>query len=609
MPVENGEYVQLSKNQIQNALETELQTEFGQDIDLTESSTFSVLTDVLSEVLSNNQEQSIEEVYRSAFVETATGADLERVVALLGLQRRDAVHATGVERFESNGKTTEDVVIQRGTTVQTSGSDPTQFETTEVTTLELIDDFEDGSLTNYSGDTTSASIVSTNPYRGSNALQLDATASAHIYDDSIIIDQGTTLHGHTRLSAGTVSAFTFAVQSGGDSHYQVVFDEAANEVRLEVVSSGSVSTTVDTVSVTINADAYYEAEIDWNITDNIGIAVKDASENELATLGGQNDTYQTGGVGFKSLDSTDTKLFDFYTTSARSADIRAVEGGTVGNVGANSVNAIPSPPAGIETTTNLYPVGDPDYFDTSGDRFRIGQNEETDDELRERALGTTSGGGSATEDAIVGNIINEVDDATSVTLYENKTDVDNTGSGGLPPYSFEAVVFGGSDQDVADAIFEKKAVTSRDYGGVNGTEVTETVVSDVNNQQRQISFSRPTSINVDLTIDVVVNSSYIGDKKLKDRIVDYIGGTLSSGDEVVGLESEEDVIIDVLRDIIVGSDDTGVVAFDNSVDGSPIKTTPSTTTVNGIEVIDIGESEVAITDATDTSITLNTREL
>jgi hypothetical protein len=609
MPVENGEYVQLSKNQIQNALETELQTEFGQDIDLTESSTFSILTDVLAEVLSSNQEQSIGEVYRSAFVETATGVDLERVVALLGLQRRDAVHATGVERFSASGKVTEDVIVQRGTTVQTSGSDPIQFETTEVATLELIDDFEDGSLGNYSGDTAAASIISTNPYRGSNALQLDATESAHIYDDSIIIDQGTTLHGHTRLSAGTVSAFTFGVQGTADDHYCVVFDEAADEVRLETVVGGSVDTTIDTTSVTLDVDTYYEAEIDWNITDNIGVTVKDANENELATLGGEDSTYQNGYTGFLSLDANGTKVFDFYTTSARSADIRATEGGTRGNVGANSINAVPSPPAGIQTVTNLYATGDPQYFDTSGNRFRIGQDEETDSQLRERALDAATGGGSATHDAIVGNIINNVTDATSVTLFENKTEVDNTGSGGLPPYSFEAVVFGGSDQEVAEAIFEKKAVTSRDYGGVNGVETTETVVSSANDQQRQITFSRPTPVNVDMTLDLVINENYIGDSALKDRIVNYIGGTRGEGDEVVGLEVAEDVIIDVLRDIVVGGDDTGVVAFDNSVDGTPIETTPAITTVDGIEVIDIGASEVAVTDATDTSITLNTREL
>jgi len=280
-----------------------------------------------------------------------------------------------------------------------------------------------------------------------------------------------------------------------------------------------------------------------------------------------------------------------------------------GNVGAESITVVPSPPAGVSTVTNLYPTGDPTYFDTSGERFRIGQDEETDESLRNRAINTTTGGGSATHDAIVGNIINNIDDATSVTLFENKTDVDNTGSGGLPPHSFEAVVFGGSDVEVAERIFETKAITSRDYGGVNGTEVTETVVADTNNQEREITFSRPNAVNIDMSLDVVVNENYVGDDELRDQIVQYIGGTLSDNSTVVGLGVSENVRIDRIRDIVISADDNGVVAFDNNVDGDTVETTPATTVVNGINVVDIGAIEVAQTDATDASITINTREL
>jgi uncharacterized phage protein gp47/JayE len=608
MPIQDGEYVRLSEDEIQDALEAELQTEFGENIDLTESSVFSTLTGVLAAVLNENQEQSIGEVYRSAFIETATGRDLERVVALLGLQRRSAVHATGIERFEASGKVSQDYVIQRGTAVQTLGPDPVEFETTEPVALELIDDFEGGSLADYSGDTGDASVVSQYAYEGSESLQLDAVAGAHIYDDSVSLDQGTTLHGHARPRAGTVPIFTFAVQNGGGDYYQVALDEANNEARIEVVEGGSVTSTIDTTTVTLNADTYYEMEVDWNITDNIGVSVKDANGDELATLGGVDATYQTGAVGFKSGDVNDAKNLDFYTTSAVSADIRAVEGGGSGNLGANTLESVPSPPAGVETATNPYPTGDTSYEDTSGSEFRIGEDEETDRELRERALNVASGGGSATHDAIVGHIINTVEAATSVTLFENKTDDDNTDSGGLPSHSFEAVVFGGSDAEVADAIFDKKAVTSRDYGGVNGVEVTETAVADTNGQERVISFSRPNPINVDLDLDLVVNDNYIGDDELRNRIVQYIGGTTADGSTTVGLGVSENVIIDHLRDIIVGASDTGVIAFDNSVDGTPLESTPSQTVVDGIDVIQVGNIEVAQTDATDASITLNTRE-
>jgi hypothetical protein len=111
-----------------------------------------------------------------------------------------------------------------------------------------------------------------------------------------------------------------------------------------------------------------------------------------------------------------------------------------------------------------------------------------------------------------------------------------------------------------------------------------------------------------MTLDIVISDSYIGDDELRNQIVRYIGGTLANGSETEGLGVGEDVRIDQLRDIVVG-DDTGVIGFDQSVDGNPVETTPSTTTVNGLNVVEIGGTEVAQTDASDASITLNKVEL
>lgn len=609
MPIEGDDYTQYTEDDIRSAVESELQTEFGQDIDLTDSSVFSTLAQVLAAVLASNQEQSLKDVYQSAFLDTATGKNLDRVVSIIGIQRRQAIHATGVERFEATGPVTQDYTIQGGTTIQTDGDDPTEFETVGVQTLELFDSFEDGDLNEYSGDTASGSVVTdaTAPH-GDNVLELDATADAHIYNDSITVEQGTTMHGWANPTAGTIPTLTFAINpDDATDYYQVSVDEGTDEVRLERVDGGTIASTIDTLTgAGLTAGEYHEVEVDWNITDNIGVTVYDKDGNELGTLGGADSTYQRGHVGFKSEDATSTKRFDWYTTSAVSANIRALVGGTVGNVGPNSITRTPSPPAGVDSITNLYPIGDNSYDDLDDVSFVVGKDRETDAQLRERAQETVTGGGDATHDAIASELINNVQNVTSVSIYENKTDTDNTGTGGLPPHSFEVVAFGGTDEAVARAIFEKKAVTARDYAGANGTATTVTVTSDVTGQSRDISFSRVAELAVDMTLDLVIDSTYIGDDALRDRIVQYVGGTQTDGTEVVGLDPAKDVLIDQIRDIVVG-DDTGVVGFDSSVDGTPISTTPSITTVDGLEVIDVGANETAQTDATDSSITLNTR--
>lgn len=611
MPIANGSYEKLTADEIQAALESELQTEFGNDIDLTQSSVFTTLSNVLATVLSDNQEQSLQDVYQSAFLDTATGNDLDRVVSIIGIKRRSAIHATGVEQFQANGPVTQDHTIQSGTTVQTRGTDPVEFETTESVDLELVDSFEGANpISNYSGDTGSASVVAdSNAPEGDNVLQLDATAGAVIYNDDIEFQQGSTLHAHVRPNASTIPTVVFGLDTlnPGD-YYQIAVDEGLDEVRLERVSSGSVAATIDTLSSAgLTTGSFHELEWDWSITDNIGITVYAPDGSELGTLGGVDGNYLTGAPGFKSGDANAAKEFDFYTTSAVSANIRASSGGTVGNVGANSITATVSPPSGVDTVTNLYPTGTTQYKDTNDQEFVIGQERETDDELRDRANQAVTGGGDATHDAIVSELVNDTPGVTSVTVFQNKTDNDNTGTGGLPPHSFEAVVFGGDDEEVAETIFEKKAVTARDYGGANGTAVSVTVTAASNGQTRTIQFSRPTKVDVDMTLDLVIDDSYIGDDNLRDEIVSYIGGTLSNGSETIGLGVGEDVRIDAIADIVVGSE-TGVLGLDQSVDGTPIETTPAKTTVNGLEVIDVGGNEVAQSDATDASITLNTRE-
>jgi uncharacterized phage protein gp47/JayE len=610
MPVQDGDYVQLTENEVQDALESELQNEFGADIDLTESSVFATLADVLATVLANNQEESLQDVYQSAFLETATGVDLERVVAIVGIQRRAAIHATGTERFTSNDPVLQDFNIQNGTTVQTGGSQPTTFETTEQTALKLIDSLEDGDISEYSGQTGDFNVVSSNTYDGSFALEGTAVNGSHIYNDDIVLQQGSTNHCYVRPDTNTVPIVTFFVQeSDPDDYYQIAVDNSNDELRLERVDDGSVAQTIDTATgVGITDNEYHHVEWDADLTEDLSVTLYDEDDNELATITGSDGTYTRGFPGFKSGDANGTKLYDLYTQSAVTANIRAEVGGISGNVGPNAITTAPSLPSGVDSITNRFPTGDESYEDTDQDAYTPGRDEESDPDLRERAKEAVTEGGDATHDAIVSTLVNDVTGVTSVTVFENKTDTDNTGGGGLPPHSFEAVIFGGNDQDVANAIFNKKAVTARDYSGANGSTVSETVTSDVNGQQFSIQFSRPTKVDVDITLDILTNDEYVGDDALRDRIVRYIGGTLSNGDTVEGLGVAEDVFIDEIRDIVIG-DETGVPAFDQSVDGDVVETTPTSTTVNGIEVVDIGANEVAQSDAQDASITINTRSI
>jgi hypothetical protein len=79
--------------------------------------------------------RQLESVYRAAFLETASGRDLEQVVALLGLTRFTRAFAVGTVLFSRSTPAPADIFIPAGTRLSTAEPPPVVFETTEDETL------------------------------------------------------------------------------------------------------------------------------------------------------------------------------------------------------------------------------------------------------------------------------------------------------------------------------------------------------------------------------------------------------------------------------------------------------------------------------------------
>ena len=77
--------------------------------------------------------KQMEAIYRSAFVDLATGTSLEHVAALLSLTRKDAKFASGEVLFKRNTPAPADITIPAGTLVSTAQGQ--NFETTDKRTL------------------------------------------------------------------------------------------------------------------------------------------------------------------------------------------------------------------------------------------------------------------------------------------------------------------------------------------------------------------------------------------------------------------------------------------------------------------------------------------
>lgn len=159
-----------------------------------------------------------------------------------------------------------------------------------------------------------------------------------------------------------------------------------------------------------------------------------------------------------------------------------------------------------------------------------GRDEETDEELRARREDEVQAQGSTTVDAIRADVLQSVDGVISCTVVENDTDVTVDG---IPPHSFETVVYGpdpaaaSDDQAVADQVFLSKAAGIQAHGS------TTKQVEDSQGTDHNIGLTRPSDLAVYAEItNLVTDSDYATDSNLKSEIVAAASAALGPGDDV-----------------------------------------------------------------------------
>lgn len=607
MPLSGATYEQRSADDILSFLSAEMRAEFGEDIDLTQSSAFRTFAEAVANADADQIEPALAAVHDSGFLDGATGENLERVVSILGIDRRSAVHATGVIEFRHGETASSTHTIGNGSVVQTNDSDPVRFETTELVSIDPLDDFESASLdSTYAGTTSSFAVVDGSasgdptPTEGSYMLKGPSTSDVKVFDDSQTIERGSEMDFRCRLPSNTAVGNCFGVVDSSN-YYRITLDTTNDEHAIEIVTSSGVTTLQSNTSPSLPNDDWLRNEVVWDgedngrivsrVYDSGGSLVDEISVTDEAEIG-------DGGFAFESLDGNDNVYWDHSGERAVQADARCTEGGTVGNIGPNSLSVMPTIPSGVSSVTNPWAMGDDDHNLTNTIEFSTGRPEETDRELRDRAQVSEGARGDGTIPAMIA-AVSSLPEAESVSVYENDSDTDNTGSGGLPPTSFEVVYFGSDpNQNIADTIFGTKGFTAQAYGGAHGTSVSETVQAS-NGQIFSVEWTEPNELSIDMTLDIVANDEFIGEDELRDRIVEYVGGVLSGGSDTIGTGTGEDVYVDQIEDVVTGPTDTGVIGI------SSYSFTPSTTTdSNGLEIIDVGANEVATSNAQDGSINL-----
>ena len=566
-------------------LENEFQEQISEDIELEFTPGLRAFATVFSKATANDTIPLIEEVYDAAFLDTAEGDHLDRLLALIGINREPASRATGVIVFERDTRANQSYTIQAGTEIYSDGDNRIVFETRNPVTLRLYDDFVNTSISTYSGDTNQFDITDDFSVQGEYAVR---GSDGAIYDDTLT-NKGRKMSVETRLSENAVSRTLFGVDSIDDTYY-VEIDES-NSVGLYVRENGSDTVLDEDISVTIPTNEWLEVVIDWRLEGEIVIEIYDNTDNLITTLTANDDTYFEGGYGFEA--ETENVYWDYFTSYSVPANIRAIEGGANGNVTANVLTTLPSLPSGIQRAYNPFSTGNADRTDLNDNAYVVGENRETDEELRDRAMDSVGEAASSTVAALQTQL-SMIDGVQSVTIFEN-TDAEMD-EDGLPPVSFEAVILGGNDDEILQTIFDTRAATASSVGGVHATEFSGVVESSMSDQTFVESASRPNEVTIEIDLNIVVTDEYAGNTVVSDQLVEYIGGTLSNGTSTINLGLGDDVKVDRMRDAVVN----GVTGVEGIID---MTITPTTTTdSNGLEVVAINDDEVASLDVNDVTV-------
>lgn len=209
----------------------------------------------------------------------------------------------------------------------------------------------------------------------------------------------------------------------------------------------------------------------------------------------------------------------------------------------------------------------------------VGRDYETASEVRQRYASAVFKNSVGMVESIKVALM-ELQDVTSVTIYENRTDemVD-----GLKPHSFQAIVFGGDEEAIARTILNVAPL------GIDTNGDICVRIEDSEGAAQDVCFSRPHEVQIYVKVIIKEYNEEIlpGDAidKIKNIVVEQIG-KLSMGNDVVYQR--------LLGPIYSGVDGISYIECSVSEDGQTYKQ----------ENISIERNELAVTKLANVTVAL-----
>lgn len=374
------------------------------------------------------------------------------------------------------------------------------------TTADKVDDDDGGA---FEGRNQSITITSsTDSYVLSGYIRIDTLSTARL---RLQFTGGTGLDGNIEIDMGTVSV----VENGDTVASSGIIEALANgwfRVQLRVDDNGTGNTAAVVEIDAGNAIADTGSIHVWGFQLERGVTV--ASEY-IPTVTTQITRDATTAAATQVPPNFIIALGANLSTLKVSTDIPVI---------ANNFGPVAAP---VNQLVNIdTPIFGWDSFDNP-DSADLGREVETDTSFRQRRFESVQIAGAGTVPAIESNV-RQINGVTDAFVIENRDIVPD--GDGRPGKSFETIVQGGLEQEVAQEIWDVKPVGIETFGSISKT------ISDSQGNSQTINFSRPTNIWVHLEIDYTLNPEEIfpdgGEEVMKTTAV-TTGSALGIGIDVI----------------------------------------------------------------------------
>lgn len=194
----------------------------------------------------------------------------------------------------------------------------------------VIEDFEDGGLTEYAFDrgSSGASLVSSPVYQGSSALEISGTDTEMISTSGLDTypAAGETFRFRFRSPTNEVANLTYGVQDHANRYF-VQLDYADQYLKLVRWQNDTGDQFGIATNVPYTTGVWYDVEVEWQADGTHVATLYDTDGTQLAQATGTDSTWTSGGIGFDGYYAGGGAGYYDYVTKSTATELGMFESG------------------------------------------------------------------------------------------------------------------------------------------------------------------------------------------------------------------------------------------------------------------------------------------